>query len=188
VAPKMSHTKVAVTSTNPEKIGAVQRAFQEFVSAEYADGIHVDGIATESGIPHGQPWGLQHTYEGCATRLFNLRADILDREYDYIVSVENGVVPILTHKCTYAHDVACVIVEDLHTGSRAHEFSQSRPYPLEEVQAMHRRGVPGPAIGKWCAEHYCEATLSCSRADQVQDCTALVLSSIAARSSHLELG
>ena len=92
------------------------------------------------------------------------------------------MLPVLTHATTTGHDVACVMVHDCTTGHEHFGFSQSRPYPLGEVQAMHRKGGGGEAIGRWCEEYYRRADLSCSRAQQITSCTELVLSEFPASS------
>ena len=125
-----------ITSKNVEKIQAVRRAF---VFSGIND-ISLHSIPSDSGIPHGQPWGLQHTYEGASARIHDVRAfhsdqvDQLPSPPEYVVSVENGVCAIVTHTMTSAIDVCCVIVENFSTGERAFSFSQSRPYPLSDVQ------------------------------------------------------
>ena len=45
---------------------------------------------TDSGIYHGQPWGLQHTYEGALTRLHNLVTQPVCG--DFVVAVSNRVI------------------------------------------------------------------------------------------------
>ena len=45
---------------------------------------------TDSGIYHGQPWGLQHTYEGALTRLHNIATQPVCG--DFVVAVSNRVI------------------------------------------------------------------------------------------------
>eukprot|EP00931_Biecheleriopsis_adriatica_P009597 TRINITY_DN110666_c0_g1_i1.p1 TRINITY_DN110666_c0_g1~~TRINITY_DN110666_c0_g1_i1.p1 ORF type:complete len:227 (-),score=30.64 TRINITY_DN110666_c0_g1_i1:274-954(-) len=167
--------QVVVTSSNPEKLAAVQQAFEQSLDKE----VGIDASPAESGIPHGQPWGMQHTYEGCAARLQHLRASLTGgHNYSYLVSVENGVIPIVSHTGTSGHDIACVIVENVQTGAVSFAFSQSRPYPLEDVQRLKREGKSNQAIGGWCKTHYGAIDLTHSRLRQIKDCTMLVLSSM----------
>eukprot|EP00301_Raphidiophrys_heterophryoidea_P001668 c10797_g1_i5.p2 GENE.c10797_g1_i5~~c10797_g1_i5.p2 ORF type:complete len:142 (-),score=25.48 c10797_g1_i5:852-1277(-) len=130
---------VAVSSSNPTKIAAVTHSFRNCYQSPGLS-IEILSIPSESGIPHGQPWGMQHTYEGAMTRLTNMATSavlmnaIKEKQGDwFLVSVENGVVPIVTHTETQGHDVACVAIRRMHDGATTSAFSSSRPYPLEEV-------------------------------------------------------
>ena len=171
-SPRRGTLSVALSSANADKVSSVKAAFE----AATGKNVKVESLPSDSGIPHGQPWGLQCTYEGAAARLHHMRRRSTSA-HTFLVSVENGVLPIVSHEQTSAHDVACVIVES-RSGERAHAFSQSRPYPLEAVQRMKREGRSGQEIGAWCREHYEGQRLCCSRADQIRECTTAVLSSM----------
>merc|ERR1712232_1127353 len=99
-------------------------------------GVQVVSCPSDSGIPHGQPWGMQHTYEGALARLHHLRERGGCSGYDYLVSAENGVVAFPQHHGTEAIDIACVVVERALTGEQAMNFSQARPYPLTSIQKL----------------------------------------------------
>ena len=177
--PVRQSTTVLVASGNVLKVEAVRSAFE----AWFGGSVEARGVAADSGIPHGQPWGCQHTYEGCAARLQQLQtaagegADAA-QAFDYLVAVENGVVPIVTHTATFGHDVACVMVSDVASQRTRHAFSQSRPYPLAIVQEMARQGMSGGEVGEFCCAHYEKAELACTRDEQICACTRLVLSDL----------
>uniref|UniRef100_A0A0G4FTH0 inosine/xanthosine triphosphatase n=1 Tax=Chromera velia CCMP2878 TaxID=1169474 RepID=A0A0G4FTH0_9ALVE len=182
---------VLVTSANDIKLSGVCTAFRAAFSppAGPTTEIQVVPRPADSGIPHGQPWGMQHTYEGALARLDNLKraADAeaegtirtveSNRRPDYLVSVENGVVGLLSHTATTGVDVCCVIVEESASGRREFAFSQGRPYPLQEVQAKVTRGEGG--IGKFVAGWYDERPeLTVTRKCQVIQATAMALAQL----------
>ncbi|CAE7230179.1 Prrc1, partial [Symbiodinium pilosum] len=137
----MPACKVAVTSANTEKLAAIESAFHShFAQQGQARSITMLPCPADSGIPHGQPWGMQHTYEGAQSRLTHLKSSGAGAAADYYVSAENGVCALLRHDATLALDVACVIVERACDGKEGMNFSQGRPYPLQEIQQMKRAG------------------------------------------------
>jgi non-canonical (house-cleaning) NTP pyrophosphatase len=157
----------------------------------HADGVVLDagstpqihGHAADSGIPHGQPWGMQHTFEGALARIASLKdaaqvhgSPSQHQDWAYIVSVENGVCSLLSHQHTFAVDVCCVVIEHVASGTQRFSFSQSRPYPLSEVQAKLRCGEKD--IGKWCSKYYEQLSLPESRSDQVTTATRMALAQL----------
>mmetsp|Transcript_91008 Transcript_91008/g.161194 ORF Transcript_91008/g.161194 Transcript_91008/m.161194 type:complete len:217 (+) Transcript_91008:37-687(+) len=174
---------VAVTSGNKEKVLAVQEAFNSssFVR-QLGREVEVASCPSESGIPHGQPWGMQHTYEGALARLVHLKAACAGgvEKYDYLVSVENGVVALLRHDGTEALDMCCVVVEQRspegYPGEQAFNFSQARPYPLAQTQELKRQGKSNEELGSFCRDWYkaLEAPIL-SRGDQVRTATSAAL-------------
>lgn len=178
VGPARQSTTVLVASRNAVKLEAVRCAFE----AWFGGTVEVRGVEADSGIPHGQPFGMQHTYEGCAARMQQLLASAGGAggpwPPDFLVAVENGVVPVVTHTATFGHDVACVMVSDVASQRTRHAFSQSRPYPLSIVQEMARQGMSGGEVGAFCAAHYEKMELTCTRDEQIRSCTRLVLSEL----------
>ena len=68
--------RVIVLSGNMEKVNAVRGAFGahlEAIGVRLGGEVSfaVDSLPSSSSIPHGQPWGLQHTYEGALARIHN---------------------------------------------------------------------------------------------------------------------
>eukprot|EP00164_Ancoracysta_twista_P001666 GFYU01002188.1.p1 GENE.GFYU01002188.1~~GFYU01002188.1.p1 ORF type:complete len:197 (-),score=13.06 GFYU01002188.1:46-636(-) len=160
--------KILITTQNKLKCEAIETTFNTFCKA------HPSILSNESVIPvaevqpfncnyagvdHGQPFGHQQTFE-CARFRINRLKEMVEREgleagkdYEFIVSVENGVFTILDVDQSHSHDVACVIVEN-KDGVTTHAFSFGRPFPLDGVQRKRREGVPGGEIGKFVAEYY----------------------------------
>eukprot|EP00439_Symbiodinium_sp_Y106_P065496 s2029_g10.t1 len=180
--PVIGHRHVAVTSSNPDKLAAIETAFcSHFGQKGQAPSICILPCPADSGIPHGQPWGMQHTYEGALARLANLKSSGEGVEAEYYASAENGVCALLRHDSTLALDVACVIVERASDGKQGVNFSQGRPYPLQEIQQMKRSGssnaetriskmdrvLHGAEIGDFCKWWYEKKALPISRTDQV---------------------
>ena len=90
--------RIVITSVNPQKIAAVSQVFHDVV---YGDDITIDTLPSKSGIPHGQPWGLQHTFEGAMARIADANFNIANQHtIDFIISVENGACTIATHTHT----------------------------------------------------------------------------------------
>mmetsp|Transcript_43305 Transcript_43305/g.92695 ORF Transcript_43305/g.92695 Transcript_43305/m.92695 type:complete len:237 (+) Transcript_43305:3-713(+) len=178
--------RVVVTSATRTKIDAVRTAFQEKLHLEGEDMLEVDGLPTDSGIPHGQPWGVQHTYEGAMARLHHLKAQLRSEQgkrYDYLVSAENGVIALPSHTGTRGLDVACVVVEHCLSGRWEMSMSQARPYPLEEVQRMSRDGATGHEIGDYCRQWYEAKGLLLTREGQVSSATSMALELLGSPSS-----
>ena len=75
--------KVAVGSTNPVKVGAVEEAFKK-----YFNDVEVTGVEVESGVS-AQPRSEQETMEGAKNRA---RASI--GQADYGVGLEGGVTEV----------------------------------------------------------------------------------------------
>ena len=190
--PKYTHNNlnVLVTSTNPQKIESVKTAFEEWFSDNSNDNsanktnkinVRATGMKSKSGIFHGQPWGLQHTFEGARARIEYTKKDCKDKNinldnYTHIVSVENGISTVLTHESLYGFDVAVVIIQDFETNEQQVAVSQARPYPIETVQKMARSGVPRKEIGRFCHKYYQELPLTISREEQIIGATKMALS------------
>ncbi|CAE7193052.1 unnamed protein product [Symbiodinium natans] len=175
---------VAVTSANPDKLAAIESAFSSHFAKEgRSPSISVVPCPADSGIPHGQPWGMQHTYEGALARLANLKSS--GATADYYASAENGVCALLRHDSTMALDVACVIVERACDGKQGVNFSQGRPYPLQEIQKMKCAGSSNAEIGDFCQRWYEKMALPLSRQDQIRTAAALALTLVEAE-AHAE--
>ncbi|CAJ1374839.1 unnamed protein product [Effrenium voratum] len=72
---------VAVTSCNKEKLEAVDSAF----ASHFADAsLQILSHSSDSGIPHGQPWGMQHTYEGALARLHHLKSSAMRSDWVHL--------------------------------------------------------------------------------------------------------
>lgn len=96
--PPLTELRVVVTSTNPEKTRAVAASFNRHdATLKVASSVVVEGVPADSGIPHGQPWGMQHTYEGAQARLHHVKVALKvdlgagNPPPQYVASVENGI-------------------------------------------------------------------------------------------------
>lgn len=76
--------QVVSATTNPAKIQAILRAFEEI----FGEGsCHIDA-AVESGVPE-QPFGSEETRAGARNRVINAKA--LRPEADFWVAIEAGI-------------------------------------------------------------------------------------------------
>ncbi|KRX02390.1 hypothetical protein PPERSA_10007 [Pseudocohnilembus persalinus] len=112
--------RVLVTSQNQEKINAIESALKEVFPDFYLENgkVIIQAQKSESGISHGQPWGIQHTFEGAHNRIENIKQKMQNSQvfdklngYDLIISIENGVFPLLSHTQTRGYDIACIVIE-----------------------------------------------------------------------------
>mmetsp|Transcript_56230 Transcript_56230/g.131709 ORF Transcript_56230/g.131709 Transcript_56230/m.131709 type:complete len:212 (-) Transcript_56230:32-667(-) len=172
--------RVLLASSNALKVAAVQRSFTSVLGSH----VSVQSGTSESGIPHGQPWGMQMTMEGALTRVHHLQDSAAG--FDFLVAAENGVVVLPQHQETFAFDIACVVVEDVMTKAQGINFSQSRHYPLSETQALARSSTTRGSIGTFCANWYAEqeknaeesSLCSVTRDHQIESATRVALSDV----------
>jgi len=189
-----------VTSTKPLKLDGVRRAFEEVASnGSRASGdaptVQITGMQADSGIFHGQPWGLQHTYEGACCRIEDVKrqlkraGDAVDGDGShesvepptFLVSAENGVQAVLSHEATMGVDTCVVVVEEVATNCRHFGVSPGRPYPLAQVQEMKRMGASNQDIARFCHDFYTSvANLPVSREEQVRVATRMALAQFGA--------
>ena len=72
--------EIAVGSTNPVKIDAVERTLERFDP-------HVTDVSVDSGVPE-QPWSIEETVTGAENRA---RRALAEPEADYGIGLEGGV-------------------------------------------------------------------------------------------------
>lgn len=162
--------RVMVTSTNTQKQEGVQRAFVKNGGAQYM----ICGCAANSGIPHGQPWGMQHTFEGASARVHSVRG--MYPGVNYVVGVESGVITLTMHTGVHAVDMVCVVIEDTATGLNAIAFSQGRPFPLARMQTVARERPS--EIAAYVEAYYTAHKLPCDRLQQVEQATTMALAQL----------
>lgn len=76
---------VVSATTNPAKIQAILRAFEEI----FGEGsCHIDAVGVESGVPE-QPFGSEETRAGARNRVANAKAAAPDA--DFWVAIEAGI-------------------------------------------------------------------------------------------------
>lgn len=96
--------KVFVSSDNIIKVQSVS-----FSLKENGYNHDVTGYKTSSKVSE-QPMGIDETYDGAMNRLTVLKEKIKDKEYQYLVSIESGLVKL--HKNHNYFNVTICIVED----------------------------------------------------------------------------
>lgn len=94
---------VLVTSNKPQKMQAAKDSVVAWVKALFNErvGVEVKGFKVSSGIDE-QPHGLDHTKQGAANRLTNMKKELLEKErisentgdgvLRVLVSLENGIM------------------------------------------------------------------------------------------------
>lgn len=162
---------IGVATTNTEKLDAVRKAFNMTEDDERAK--NVRGFKTDSGVPDGQPYGLEGTFEAALTRIKNLKEHLeksfaLDR-YNMLIAIENGIITLKSEIGTFHLDFPIIIVwkqTDMPKGCYLVQFGQSRPMPLERLQKMREEGTSGEEIGEWYANY--SSRFSKSRGDIIE--------------------
>lgn len=137
---------VLVTTLNPDKLDAVKNSFYSKLKCT----TKVSGCKTNSGVPDGQPYGMDGTYQGALYRLSNLQ----NKDADYLVSIENGIVTLNSNNSEYYLDFPIVVILETKTGKQVVHFGQSRHIPLDQMKTMKKEGKTENEIGEWCHNFY----------------------------------
>lgn len=154
---------ILVTTKNPEKLDAVKNIFEYRLNCLTT----ILGIKTDSGVPDGQPYGLEGTFQGAYQRLLTChKYDI--KEYDYIISIENGISTLNTNDSSFYLDFPIVIIEDLKNNKLITHFGGSRSIPIEHMRVMKKLGASELERGQWCQEYYAEMNYSQSRRTMIE--------------------
>ena len=120
---------VVSATTNPAKIQAILRAFEEI----FGEGsCHIDAVGVESGVPE-QPFGSEETRAGARNRVANAKAAAPDD--DFWVAIEAGIDEGATF--------SWVVIESRE--QRGEARSATLPLPLPEVILEKVRA--GEALG-----------------------------------------
>lgn len=160
---------VLVTTLNPDKLAAVKNAFESKIK----EPIHVSGCSTNSGVPDGQPYGLDGTYQGALQRLSRLE----DENADFLVSIENGITCLNDNKGTHCLDFPIVVIIERKTGKESVHFGGSRPIPLSKIREMKREGKDEKEIGEWCNTFF-NSTPWASRQKIIEDALIMALNDL----------
>ena len=171
----MNELRILVTTTNPEKIEAVKNMFEY----KYNCLCTISGIKCDPGIPDGQPYGIDGTFQGAHQRIVNLGDKIND--YDYVVSIENGIATLNTNDKSTSLDFPIVIIMDVHRKITATHFGGSRSIPLDELRMMKKNGVVQSERGKWVVDYYQKLSYSQSRKKLIEDAVLMALEEIIAK-------
>lgn len=120
-------TRVAVTSLSHMKVGAVHNALAKLMVTDPV----IIKFRSESAVGE-QPRGIDQTQEGAINRLHAVPHD----EYDYTVSIENGI-----HRLGARWIDLAVVAIETRDGRRSFATSAGVPIPQEAVDYADRMCV-----------------------------------------------
>jgi inosine/xanthosine triphosphatase len=115
---------VYVTSMNELKINAVSKGLSS-LGGKY----NVTGMKSSSDVPD-QPVGLKEIFDGASNRIENLKFE-LDKSYEFIVSLENGLIAVDDYDIYL--DVGVCIIEN-SKGEKQYSTSGGTSIPTEVVK------------------------------------------------------
>lgn len=152
--------KILVPSLNQKKINCVKQVFKE-MNFLYELTI----LDSDSGVPDGQPYGMAGTFQGAQQRIFDIKKRLGDgvHNYDFIVSIENGIQTFDNNDCYFAVDFPLVILLHLKTMKMFTQFGASRPIPIDDMRKQKSEGVDQKDRGKWVNDYYERLGLSETR-------------------------
>lgn len=116
-------TNVIIGTENPQKREAVREAFEIY----FGDEINVEMINVSSDVPK-QPLNSQ-IMEGAENRIQNMKHSIRSEEYDFLVSVEAGIMQIGKRY----YNLQYVLVENMKTGKKSTGISQMMEVPKKYI-------------------------------------------------------
>lgn len=145
--------EIFIASCSDIKINAVINVFVGIT----LQGSVTEGFAVSSGV-NAQPFGFAETYRGATNRLHAVEAEAKGRHPDYIVSLENGLIPIGGNVVV---DMAVVLLKDMHTKVIYTATSAGIPFPNDAIATAKKRGFATTTVGSVLSEQ--EAT--CDDAD-----------------------
>jgi non-canonical (house-cleaning) NTP pyrophosphatase len=148
-------TKVVLASQSKLKKEVVQKFFNEHLPPTVKREFHF--IAAPSNI-NEQPIGYAETIKGAQNRLNNAKKDYKG-DYDYFVSIENGIIPITTDNNEEIWlDVGWVLLEE-KGGKQYSASSAGVPFPNEFVNQAKKAGFDKNTVGSFLAKAYnCNGT------------------------------
>ncbi len=140
--------KILLASTSKHKLSAVRTA----ASKLFAGDVRVEGYASSSAIGE-QPVGWEETIKGAVNRLSFLKRKIKREglDYDYLVAIENGIVPLEVKRQKRWFDVGIILAED-RKGCLGAGFTSSVEMPRELVSKAKKLGFAGNTVAKLLAE------------------------------------
>lgn len=172
------HCNIAVTTLNSNKLLCAKRTFEYIYNCIPK----VVGFECESGVPDGQPYGLDGTYQGAQQRIVNLKQRLAQQieNYDFIVSIENGIVGLQNNDCLSYLDLPVVIIYDIKNQKENVQIGGSRPIPLETMRKQKQQGVDQKARGLWVRKHYEDMNYSQTRESLVENALLMCLETLTA--------
>ena len=138
--------KIIVGSTSQHKIGAIDEVFEE-VFPNYQ--IKIRGIKTISGV-NEQPVGFEEISKGAQNRL-NEAKRLTQEVYDFIIGIENGILPVESGKRVIWFDVGWVVIEDKE-GEQSYGLSSGIEFPQEYVDKAKEAGFETTTVGEIIAK------------------------------------
>lgn len=124
---------VVSATTNPAKIQAILRAFEQI----FGEGsCHIDAVAVESGVPE-QPWGSEETRAGARNRVVNARQ--ARPQADYWVAIEAGI----DNDSTFSW----VVIES--ATQRGEARSATLPLPAIILEKVRAGEALGPVMSQY---------------------------------------
>ena len=124
---------VVSATTNPAKIQAILRAFEEI----FGEGsCHIDAVGVESGVPE-QPFGSEETRAGARNRVVNAKA--LRPQADFWVAIEAGIDEGATF--------SWVVIESRE--QRGESRSATLPLPATILEKVRAGEALGPVMSHY---------------------------------------
>lgn len=140
-------TTLYLTSTNPDKVKAANTVYSRYSFKKF------EHVESDSGIPGGQPYGIDETKQGCINRTKQFKNG------EDFISIENGFVKE-TDKEWY--DIAYIYMRI--NGKILNGWSEKRYFPKEMYNNTEK-------LIKYFSSH------SISRYDQINNCILAILDS-----------
>ena len=138
---KKHATIVLVATQSKSKLESVSDAFKSFTGAE----VKTKGLKVSSGVRE-QPYGHDETLQGANSRLDAAiaEAESSQLEWDFVVSIESGIIPIECGACfgeqARYYDIGWVIVKHKESGAQAMVPSAGVSFPSDAVAVARESG------------------------------------------------
>lgn len=124
-------TNVIIGTENPQKRDAIGAAFKIY----FKDEVNVSMISVASGVPK-QPLDAE-IIRGAENRIKNMKPLIADGKYDFLVSVEAGIMRIGKRY----YNLQYVLVENVKTGKKSTGISQLLEVPKKYVKLATKTSI-----------------------------------------------
>lgn len=122
---------IIIATENPQKRDAVREAFKIYVDDE----INVNMISVSSEVPK-QPINSQ-IIRGAENRIRNMKSLIAGENYDFLVSVEAGIMQIGKRY----YNLQYVLVENARTGKKSTGTSQLLEIPKKYIKLAKNSSI-----------------------------------------------
>ena len=139
--------KILLASTSQHKLSAVQKAFEKIYPQEK---IKIKTVKAASNI-NEQPVGYSEIFQGAANRIKNAKSATQKESLDFIVGIENGIIPVKTAQGKRWFDVAGVIIENKE-GQQSLALSAGVEFPSDLVEKARKMGFTTTTVGSLIAK------------------------------------